>query len=171
MAGNISASPHRIVRALVICSVAGAVTGASLQATAATSPTGGGASIVLEPAPAVPPARTVRPVFVCHDGAGVVFADRPCGQVLEARMLEVDERGAGEVFSIVPKPPAAAVRPRGTRERPARGPGSGDGRCERLRSQLDAIDDRMRAGYSAREAARLWNRWREVKAQIHAARC
>jgi hypothetical protein len=29
----------------------------------------------------------------------------------------------------------------------------------------------MRAGYSAREAARLWNRWREVDAKIYAARC
>lgn len=171
MVDGISTSMHRIVRAIVTFSLAGAVTVPALPAAAATNPSGGGASIVLEPVPAAPPARTTRPVFVCRDAAGVVFADRPCGQVVEARMLEVDERGAGAVFSTTPKPPTASVRPRAARERPAHGAASGDGRCFRLRSQLDAIDDRMRSGYSAREAARLWNRWREVKAQIHAARC
>jgi hypothetical protein len=29
----------------------------------------------------------------------------------------------------------------------------------------------MREGYPAREAARLWKRWREVDAKIYAARC
>jgi hypothetical protein len=29
----------------------------------------------------------------------------------------------------------------------------------------------MRTGYSAREAARLWNRWRDLKADIYADRC
>jgi hypothetical protein len=29
----------------------------------------------------------------------------------------------------------------------------------------------MRDGYSSREAARLWNRWRELKGRLHAERC
>jgi hypothetical protein len=29
----------------------------------------------------------------------------------------------------------------------------------------------MRAGYSAREAARLWQRWRGLKERLHATRC
>jgi hypothetical protein len=46
-----------------------------------------------------------------------------------------------------------------------------DERCRKLRDERERLDDRMRAGYTAREAARLWNRWREVGAQIYAARC
>ncbi len=30
---------------------------------------------------------------------------------------------------------------------------------------------RMRTGYSAREAGRLWDRWREAKARLHDADC
>jgi hypothetical protein len=29
----------------------------------------------------------------------------------------------------------------------------------------------MRSGYSAREAARLWTRWRDLKARIRERRC
>jgi hypothetical protein len=29
----------------------------------------------------------------------------------------------------------------------------------------------MRTGYSAREAGRLWQRWRDAKARLHEANC
>jgi hypothetical protein len=44
-------------------------------------------------------------------------------------------------------------------------------RCEGLERQLGEVNSRMRAGYSAREAARLWQRWRSLKERLHAARC
>jgi hypothetical protein len=40
-----------------------------------------------------------------------------------------------------------------------------------LRERLAAIDDQMRSGYSAREAARLWQRWRETRERLRAQRC
>jgi hypothetical protein len=40
-----------------------------------------------------------------------------------------------------------------------------------LRARLAAIDDQMRSGYSAREAARLWQRWRETRERLRAQRC
>ena len=40
-----------------------------------------------------------------------------------------------------------------------------------LMRQLGEVNSRMRAGYSAREAARLWQRWRGLKDRLHAARC
>jgi hypothetical protein len=43
--------------------------------------------------------------------------------------------------------------------------------CQKLQTSLDDVDARMRAGYSAREAGRLWQRWREAKAGLHEARC
>lgn len=44
-------------------------------------------------------------------------------------------------------------------------------RCRRLLAQRDAINERMRAGYSARQAAQLWTRWRDVGREIYASRC
>jgi hypothetical protein len=33
------------------------------------------------------------------------------------------------------------------------------------------LDQVMRAGYSARESARLWERWREARARLREADC
>jgi len=136
-----------------------------------TNPAGGGDSITLEPVAKPSHGHIQRPVFVCRDGTTVTFADRPCGPVAEARELDVVEPGPGRVASTTRKSPTAATRPRVQPVESIATPAPGEGRCERLRRQLEALDDRMRAGYSAREAARLWNRWREVKAQLREARC
>ena len=164
-------TPSPVLRAVAACGLACTMPAAHLAAESLANPTGGGASITLEPVPAPPRERARRPVFVCRDGAGVVFSDRPCGQVVEARVIEVLEPGPGQVATTARKVPTAAVRPRAEPVVPDHGPARADGRCARLRAQLEALDDRMRTGYSAREAARLWNRWREIKAQIHDARC
>lgn len=160
-----------VLWAVAVCVLAGAVPVAKVSAEARLNPAGGGDSVVLEPVSDPPPVRTRRAVFVCRDGASVVFADRPCGQVVETRALEVAAAGPGQVASTAHKPPVAAVLPRVDADRSAREPPPGDGRCRQLRSRLEALDDRMRTGYPAREAARLWNRWREIKAQLHEARC
>jgi hypothetical protein len=44
-------------------------------------------------------------------------------------------------------------------------------KCQKLRAALDSLDSRMRAGYSAREAGSLWERWRDAKARLRAADC
>ena len=43
--------------------------------------------------------------------------------------------------------------------------------CQKLQAALDSLDSRMRAGYSAREAGSLWERWRDAKARLHEADC
>ena len=43
--------------------------------------------------------------------------------------------------------------------------------CQKLQATLDSLDSRMRTGYSAREAGRLWERWREAKARLREANC
>ena len=121
------------------------------------------------------PAATDRPVYVCRSATPVAFSDRPCGPLAEARLLRVHDPGPGHAPSIEPAPPGATTRPR-TERRLAEGtaatrPSTADSRCRKLREERERLDDRMRAGYSAREAARLWNRWREVDAKIYAARC
>jgi len=160
-----------VLWAIAVCVLAAALPASDASAEARPNPTGGGDSIVLEPVADPPPARTRRAVFVCRDGASVIFADRPCGQVVQTRALEVVAAGPGQVASTAPRPPVAAVLPRVEPDRSARESLPGGGRCKQLQSRLEALDDRMRAGYPAREAARLWNRWREIKAQLHEARC
>ena len=44
-------------------------------------------------------------------------------------------------------------------------------KCRKLEAAVAAIDSRMRSGYSAREAGRLWDRWREAKARLQEADC
>jgi hypothetical protein len=100
-----------------------------------------------------------------------VFSDRPCGSVLGQRVLAIDAPASGAVPSTVPPKPRASTRPR---PQPSGRSGTGlaaETRCSTLQRQLDELDDRMRAGYSSREAARLWNRWRELKDRLRTERC
>jgi hypothetical protein len=122
------------------------------------------------PAPATPTRRS-RAVFVCRGAVPVIFADRPCGQFAETLVLQLHEPAPGRAASVVHAPPADATRPRTEPQARDASTTARDERCRRLRTQRERLDDRMRSGYSAREAAQLWNRWREVDAQIYAARC
>jgi hypothetical protein len=137
------------------------------------NPTGGGGSVQLEPVPERAPPRHRRAIFVCHDAPPVVFSDRPCGQLFEQRAINVEatERKAGRAATTSPRPAPASTRPRvepAPQEERLR---AGDERCRKLRDELEKLDDRMRTGYPAREAAKLWNRWRALHSEIYAARC
>lgn len=140
------------------------------------TPSGGGGSVVLEPVNerAVPSRRLV---FSCVSPGLVTFSDRPCAPSPEVRELKLD----------APGPPAAGGAP--TVEKHKEVPGTRttakdhDGRepdelapkhgetCRKLKAAVAAIDSRMRSGYSAREAGRLWERWREAKARLQEADC
>lgn len=119
------------------------------------------------------PARATadRPVFVCRSAVPVIFSDRPCGHLAEARVMHVVDPGPGQAATVERTPPKDATRPRTEPPAEATKPLVTDDRCRRLHEERDRLDERMRAGYSAREAARLWNRWREVDARIYSARC
>jgi hypothetical protein len=136
------------------------------------NPLGSGESVVLEPAP--PPAhpRRHRAVFVCQENGVPVFADRPCGSASEMRRLVIPTPPPGAAASTTPPSPVASTRPRTV----APGPSpqvvpASENTCTKLQRQLDELNDRMRAGYSAREAARLWQRWRDTKERLRTARC
>lgn len=139
-----------------------------------SNPLGGGAGVTLEPAPASAAPRTRRPVFVCRDDATPTFSDRPCGPLAIPQLITVDSPPVGRAPSTL-APPTTATVPARTLPRPAvagRDPESAAAdRCRALRLRLDALDDRMRAGYSATEAARLWTRWRDLKAELRSRRC
>jgi hypothetical protein len=133
-------------------------------------PLGGGESVSLEPAP--PPAnpRRHRAVYVCHDGGVPVYTDRPCGSGAVVRGLVVETPRPGAAASTSPPAPRSSTRPR-----PAPAPADvapvPETRCGTLQRRVDELDARMRAGYSAREAARLWQRWREARERLRQARC
>lgn len=118
------------------------------------------------------PTRVGRTVFVCADALPVTFADRPCSAGAEQRQLRVLEPPPGRAPSLSPAAGGASTRP--AAQRPAAAPGALDPnaeRCRRLLAQRESLNDRMRAGYTARQAGQLWNRWRDLGREIYAARC
>lgn len=131
--------------------------------------TGAGVSIESPPAQAAP--RRHRAVYVCQDVGIPVFSDRPCGAAAVTRTLMVEVPQTGAPPTTVPAASRSSTRPRPT---PAADDAPGraaESRCVSLQRQLDELNDRMRTGYSAREAARLWNRWRELKEKLRTTRC
>jgi len=151
-------------------------------ATSSVSPLGGRASVVLEPVPGRAPAPSPqrRRVFTCIEPGLVTFADRPCGPLPELRELVVSSppaaalgdpsRAAGDRRSSQPAASAPTVRPSATTDSdPDRDPH--EATCERLELAVRRLDERMRAGYTAREAGQLWSRWREARERVREAGC
>ena len=137
-----------------------------------TDPPGSGDSVALEPAPVQAAPRRHRAVFVCHEGGVPVFADRPCGSATMTRNLVVDAPRSGAPSTTTPAAPRASTRPRAVTGSSTAVPGDAvNAKCATLQRQLDALNDRMRAGYSAREAARLWQRWRDTKDRLRTSGC
>jgi len=165
-----STSPLHALRVLALFLAIAPGSGSAAAAFTADAPVAGNDLAVAEPAPPAEPGRR-RAVFVCRDGGVPVFSDRPCGSALGPRTLAVDAPAAGAVPSTVAPRPRASTRPR---PQPAgrSGPGrAAETRCSALQRQLDELDDRMRAGYTSREAAQLWNRWRDLKGRLRTERC
>lgn len=145
-------------------------------------PIGGGGTVQLEPVEPGPPARTRRLVFACvGDGVPVTFSDRPCGPAAITRELNLSPAAAPQSVTLRLAPaPRAATGPAAGRasERPrasgSRAEPRADARvaqCVRLEEAVASLDQHMRAGYSARESARLWARWREAKERLRKSGC
>ena len=166
------AAAHRLARLIVaglacLIFAAGATTDPPVA-----GPLGGGQSVTLEPAPPPATPRRHRAVFVCQDSGAPVFADRPCGSTSETRSLVIATPAPGAAASTKPPSPAASTRPRTVAPNPSAIPvPAPENACAKLQRQLDELNDRMRAGYSAREAARLWQRWRDTKERLRTGRC
>jgi hypothetical protein len=115
--------------------------------------------------------RRQRAVFVCEDAGTPVFSDRPCGSAALRRAVSVESPAAGQATSTAASVPRYSTRPRVRPDGQRESAGTAEPRCAALRRQLDELDDRMRSGYSSREAARLWDRWRDLKSRLRAGRC
>lgn len=155
----------------VACTATAAQSEPEAEPAAHAQPLGGGGSGVLEPAPPPAAARQQRQVYVCRDAATPIFTDRPCGPSAAIHEIRFELPGAGDAVSLSPRPPSASTRPRVVPAPPADAVTPAQARCTALRVRLAAIDDQMRSGYPAREAARLWQRWRDVRAQLRAQHC
>ena len=144
---------------------------------AVDSPAGGGGAVVLEPVkPRAQPTR--RLVYSCVALGLVTFSDRPCGPLPEVRELKVSApapaaAGASPELGVAREPAAASRRNSTGREDvdPDDAHEEHAASCQKLQATLDSLDARMRTGYSAREAGRLWDRWREAKARLREANC
>jgi hypothetical protein len=144
---------------------------------AVDTPTGGSGSVVLEPVkPRTQP--TTRLVYSCVAPGLVTFSDRPCGPLPEVRELKLSApepvaAGAAPELGKAREPAAAGRRNAPGRENADPDDGGTDDTaiCQKLQATLDNLDSRMRTGYSAREAGRLWERWREAKVRLREANC
>lgn len=141
---------------------------------ATSTPMGGGGAVELEPVPARESPRAWRRlVFTCATPGLVIFSDRPCGPM--PALHEVKVRAPGASPTVAAPSSAASTRPApALPERDDERHAEQEGRtaaCSRLAGAVQALDARMRAGYSAREAARLWARWREAKERLREADC
>jgi hypothetical protein len=167
---------HRMIASAIACWLALFATSPGPLARAAAagdSPTAAAAETPAAARTAAPATtRRHRAIFVCEDGGVPVYSDRPCAIASPSRAIVIETPGAGAAFVTSPPPPRASTRPAPARRAPQPAPNDARAsRCETLQRQLGEVNSRMRAGYSAREAARLWQRWRGLKDRLHAARC
>ena len=137
----------------------------------------GGAGSV-QPQPVPPRAHTTRRlVYSCIEPGLITYADRPCGNVASRRELKVRTTAVapGATPDVGAAVSAAAEQRRTADARhdaaAARAAAERAETCQRLEAAADEIDSKMRAGYPAREAGRLWERWREARARLREARC
>ena len=152
---------------------------ASVAAWAAERPAAGRAIAPVEPPPR---ARMHRVVFTCIEPGLVTFADKPCGPSSQMRDLPVERERVRPAASPAPqdgkstrtdarkRDTAAGTRSRDETEALSAAEAQAQ-TCARLTHALRELDARMRAGYSAREAGRLWDRWREARERAREAGC
>ncbi len=130
---------------------------------------GAGDEATVVEVPSTTPSSARRLIYVCDDAGIPMFSDRPCGAAITPRTVSFAAPPAGAAVSTSPPAPRASTKPL-----PAVARQRGDaavGRCPALRRQLAELDDRMRSGYTSREAAKLWNRWRQLKDRLRSERC
>jgi hypothetical protein len=132
----------------------------------------------VRPQPVQPRARTTsRLVYSCIEPGLITYADRPCSPAAAQRQLKVlaPVSPAGEAPDVEKTVTAAADSRRAAAAKAdanaARAAAQRAATCARLEAAVDEVDSQMRAGYPAREAGRLWERWREARARLREARC
>jgi hypothetical protein len=139
------------------------------------APAGAGSVV---PEPVRQRARTTsRLVYSCIAPGLVTYSDRPCGPASARRELKVSEptvaAGSAPDTGHVAAAPADKRREAADKADVAAARVATDRaeKCVKLADALDHVDAEMRAGYPAREAGRMWERWRAARASLREARC
>ncbi len=160
---------HRTLAiALLVVAIRCGATGPP-DAAAAAPPAAGAGPRLAQPAARGTHAR--RLVYTCREQDVPVYADRPCGETAPPRSLDVyTPPQDGRPPTTIAEPAKVATRP-AARDREARQLQQAAEKCQRLQEALDEVDDRMRAGYPARQAAQLWQRWRTARAAVRESGC
>jgi len=166
-----------LVSLTVLLQVAPSRAASTLLLPEVDAPTSGGGSVALEPVrQRAQPTR--RLVYSCVTPGHVTFADRPCGPRHVVRELKVAAptpaaNGAAPDLAKVRQAAQPNERPVPARENDGADTGADEHAtaCRKLQATLDDVDSHMRAGYSAREAGRLWQRWRDARTALHEANC
>jgi hypothetical protein len=163
-----------LATALPLLALPGVAHGARiLPLPAVDAPQGGGGAVVLEPVPARASVSR-RTIFTCVTPKLVTYSDRPCGPLTGTRLLRTVTPPRGEIRmeTAPPEPASAAARSRGGGAAgPATFAPTHESDCKPLEEAVAELDQVMRAGYSARESARLWERWRVARARLREADC
>lgn len=141
------------------------------DAASASESAASGAGVSTESPPAHATPRRHRAVFVCQDAGIPVFSDRPCGAAAVTRTLVVEIPRAGSPPTTVPTVSRSSTRPLPSPAADDAPDRAAPSHCATLQRQLDELNNQMRTGYSAREAARLWDRWRDLKEKLRTTRC
>jgi hypothetical protein len=144
---------------------------------AVDTPSGGSGSVALEPVKQRTQ-PTSRLVYSCIAPGLVTYSDRPCGPLPQVRELHVQAPPATAHVAVrILANTGKVAETSGRKKVEGENTVHGDGEvghsttCQELQATVDNLDSRMRAGYSAREAGRLWERWREAKSRLREADC
>ena len=175
-------SPH--AQSMVLVAIVATVCMAATSRVACAAPREGPAtlagSVDSQPATAKMPAR--RLVFSCIAPGLVTFSDRPCVPATAVRELQLKAaikpnagiEQAGRTSTVTPEAPRASTLERTAGDDHSNVSDTNPSAattCQRLGAAVATLDTRMRNGYSAREAGRLWDRWRDAKARLREADC
>jgi hypothetical protein len=117
-------------------------------------------------------ADTAR-VFRCSVDGRVTFSDRPCpnADVAEIAVSTANSYTPPEsprTRTAVPKREPAPAR---TDDSIAAERARAKQHCERLRFQLDSLQEKLRSGYTAKEDRKLHERQRQLQERMRIERC
>ncbi len=120
-----------------------------------------------------------RKVFRCQIDRQIVFSDRPCGSAVESTEVHLTANNTYRNSDSAPTPAKTSRAPNHSASRSIERLSNSIAaeqlrekqRCQRLSDQLDTIQAKMRAGYTAQQGERLRERRRQLEQQRRTERC
>jgi hypothetical protein len=119
-----------------------------------------------------------HPIYRCELNGGIVFSDRPCGPDTQTVQVAVPASNSYHDETYDRRSTRASTK---QQSHVVRIPRDGDSiaqeqlraklRCQRLTDQLETIEYKLRAGYTAQQGERLRERQRELERKRRTERC